>query len=541
VGAFNSGFLGNYQYLWSFSNSATGTISEPNKTALLVTGADQSHYIQLSGLPTTSSDPQVDTLVLWRTQGNGGLFFKDATIPLAGFGGTYNDFNGDFEGFGVAPSQLPDWTSGGAYNTGDLIHPSLHNAGGYVFVATNIGVASTTEPIFPQAEGETVVDGAVTWMNVGNTLVLGTAQLIQGLSTLPPSTCTACIFFQGTMFLCGDTAVGARGRIYYSAAAFGAEGIAGFTDISNDDDPTVGFATYAGNLYVLTTKGVWIINNLTTTPTIPGFSATILGQAPGCGSLQSIQTTPLGIIYQTNESDLHLFNGFSSANLLPQILALLEDQAVEGYAPISKVVAATYGRDEYWFSDGSGQLWVANIMPQSLPGDVQILPRPVRCHGTAATALYYEPETGKILAGWNNGTYHLEEFNAIKADDGTGTLPFAVRPSSFYSGDKYVAKGMRVFVDCNDGANMLSVYASVDGTDYLLGTTSGNGARTKYEFPFNVTGSVIGVYITSTSGINQIEIFRVALETDGAGASDVGTGGGQYGQLAKALNIGKNS
>lgn len=535
------GILGNYSYYYTFKNSVTGTRSEPNKTTIAITGTNGG-AIKIQNLPTTSSDAQVDTLTLWRTLGNGALYYNVVDIKLSTLvatGGTYYDAAGDFAGFGASLSSAGDWIALHNYNAnnGVIIKPVTGNAGGYYFLDITPGLNSTgaAAPTWPQNVGATVVDSAITWQNIGTTGILGITQLILGLYTLPPTTATACMYYNGTMFICGNSATGTKGRIYFSAVSEGAEGVAGFTDISNDDDPTVGFATFAGLLYCLTKKGVWLVNDISISSTQPAFSATLLGQAPGCGSLQSIVTSPVGIIYQTSENDLHLFNGYTATNLFAQITVLFDNTTVEGYSTIGQIVAATYGRDEYWFSDGANNLFAVNIMPESLPRDVQNVPRPTRCHGTAATAIYYVPETGSILAGWNSGTYDLEVRGSFVADTGTGSLPFSLRTGSFYSGDKYTAKGQRLLIDINDGGNLISVYVSVDDTDYLLGATDGAGVRKKYEFPFNITGSVIGVYVTTTGGSGMIEVFRIAIEADGSGLDDAGSGGGPQKQLYNAL------
>lgn len=173
----------------------------------------------------------------------------------------------------------------------------------------------------------------------------------------------------------------------------------------------------------------------------------------------------------------------------------------------------------------SGGLYAINVIPGSIPLENYKHPVVRQVSAIGAQALYFEPETSKVLAGWNSGIYHLEE-SGIVVDDGTGTLPFSLRPISIYTGDKYTGKGLRILLDINPGGNTFSVYASVDGVDYLLSAALTGTSRTKYEFPFNITGSVIGAYITTTGGAGVIEVHRIAIEADISGLDDQGSQGG---------------
>ena len=58
-----------------------------------------------------------------------------------------------------------DWIASIAYDVGDYVLPTEEN--GYYYKATVAGTASSTEPTWPLTEGATVVDGDVTWINMG--------------------------------------------------------------------------------------------------------------------------------------------------------------------------------------------------------------------------------------------------------------------------------------------------------------------------------------------------------------------------------------
>lgn len=536
------GLLGDYSYYFTYSNSVTGHYSLPahSGSPTSIPEVDR-NAVLIAGLPTSAPDPQVDTVTVWRTLGNGGIPYRCVDIWIgagSNFNGNFIDCMADYAGFGPTPGSvtapIPDWTPNQTFAPGSLIQPTVGNPGAFIYIASGAGgTSSMVEPAaWNQLIGNYTTDKTVQWQNVGATLQLGLEPL-ELLSVQPPTTTTACAFHGGTMFVCGDSAAGARGRVYYSAVGY-AEGLAGYTDISNDDDPTVGFGNYGGNLYVLTQKGIWLIVDISGGPYLPGFAASLQGTSPGTLSLQSIVQSPIALLYQAPDGTIVGFDGYSASAIGSHIMPLLHGDAVEGYPAIGSIVAATLARNEYWFSDGVGNTFAMNITPASIPVDTGSMPATTRVHGTAATALWFEPDTGKVLAGWNGGTYHLEEYGQYGTDDDTNTLPFAFRPGSFYSGDKYTAKGQRVLIDINPGGNSVLVSVSVDGVDYALGTATGS-VRAKFEFPYNISGSLHGVYLTSTTGAGLIEVFRIALEVDVSGADDIGTGGGPQQQLLNAL------
>ena len=77
--ATNGGLQGTYKYRVVFANSVTGNRSNPG-AATQVAEDVRRGYVTLSNLPV-SADPQVDTLEIYRTVGNGDEFFRIASIP----------------------------------------------------------------------------------------------------------------------------------------------------------------------------------------------------------------------------------------------------------------------------------------------------------------------------------------------------------------------------------------------------------------------------------------------------------------------------
>lgn len=68
------GMQGTYKYHITYRNSVTGTRSNSNPSAVMVENVMR-QAVALSRLPV-STDPQVDEVEVWRTVGNGVLFFK---------------------------------------------------------------------------------------------------------------------------------------------------------------------------------------------------------------------------------------------------------------------------------------------------------------------------------------------------------------------------------------------------------------------------------------------------------------------------------
>jgi len=102
---------------------------------------------------------------------------------------------GGSNSFTAAANRVPGPpTGGGTYSLGNAIKPTTNNAGGYTFEATSVvspGHPSSTANsgiFWPQTVGATLVDGDITWTNVG----------------VPPSSSNTAIFDPGLYYL-GDT------------------------------------------------------------------------------------------------------------------------------------------------------------------------------------------------------------------------------------------------------------------------------------------------------------------------------------------------
>ena len=510
------GMLGDYQYVYTWENSISGSYGNPNPTPVSVLAVNRTGIVlNLAGIPAPP-DAQIDTLVLWRTMGNGGTFYRLANINTQeGVPNLIIDNVSDFFGFGVP---IADWQTSHTYAANATILPTVGNESGYVFTTAGGGTSGATEPSqWPQVSHSSITDGSVTWVNTGT--INGTLSLepLLQVNVQPAATITQAIYFNGTMFLCGDTAVGARGRIYYSSPGF-AEGIAGYTDITNDDDPTQAFAVYGNQLYVFTEKAMWLVVDISVNAALPAFTVQLVQNAPGTTSPYSVVATPNALIYQGTDGGLYGFDGYYAEAVGPQLLTIFRGETVEGYAPIGTILAATFGRDEYWFTDGSHGTYAMNVMPSSIPGAVKAVI--FRQHGVAANSLYYAPELGEVLAGWGGAHTYILEAEEQFLDNGA-PIPFAVQTRAAYSGDKYTFRPARILIDCNPSGDTLTVTALVDNEVQLLGTLFGT-ARAKFEFPMTKPCSLLSVRITGNlANAGFVEVFRVAFDMNEAGTTDV--------------------
>ena len=465
------GMDGTYQYLVSYSN-ASGHYSNPN-SASAITPPDPvtitnvvRQGVALSSIPT-SGDPQVTGRILWRTVGNGGLYYA-LPNPSANTSGTI--------------PQLPTI----ADNTTTTFNDVASDFFGYGPSDTDLNVL-TSIPLVP-------------------------------LQVLPTSGPNASTYFNGTLFSCGDTASGSKGRFYYSAPGY-AEGVAGFTDISNDDDPTKGFAIFGNQLFLLTTKACWQISDISQGPLVPLFTAYPVVGAPGCKDAASIVTTSNAIVYRSS-SGLVGMNGYGAFVVAAQLLPLFLGESVESYAPIGSILAATYTNiGEYIFSDGSTNTYAVNVASRSLvnvssPNDL------VRSVGIPTHALYFEPESNNVQCSFGTGQIGLLEYIG-QLTDGAVAVPFNVRPVSVYYSIKSQLRVQRIFIDANLNGNTLTAYYSVDGTDIELGLISGT-ARKVFEFElggYGATGRLAGIYLSGSTNVGLIEVFRVAIEGEPYGTA----------------------
>lgn len=65
------------------------------------------------------------------------------------------------------------WAASTARTTADVVRPTAGN--GFLYRATNAGTNGATQPTWPTVIGQTVVDGGVTWENIGTAICVADA------------------------------------------------------------------------------------------------------------------------------------------------------------------------------------------------------------------------------------------------------------------------------------------------------------------------------------------------------------------------------
>jgi len=541
---------GNYKYFVTYLNSITGSRSNPNANPVEAFGL-QNGRVVLNNLPI-SPDPQVSAREIWRTTGNGETYFLDGVVPdnatqtyidqiadvngiqftanvwmpnhLYADGTLVDGNNGyyflaigtGFSGGGIPPWNIPNatWVSlGAAYQINDRIVPFNHNPNRYSFFITNIDPnnpkTGAIEPDWSSVPlNGTIVDGGITWKNDGGLFTTdGTRPWkFQGINSLPalqstqlpldnappmPSYNDAVGPFQGSMFWCRDSTVGARGRVYFSPPGR-PESVGGFVDVSNDDDPTQKLVIWDSFLWLFTTKGVFQIKG-----EYPSFSAVPFLGVRGTTLPFAIVVMDRGIVYQ-GEDGIRLID-HSESNLVgfENIAPILHGQAAENVTPFTAVIGAR-AHDEVFFSDG-------NVMFALLWQNGQWSWRMVNL---GFNAIYQEQDTGEIVSSFG-GKVYLYEHIGLFADDGTPITVEWQSPSIQLSEDS-VVQVKRVFLDINLAEQVATPTFLLDGVEYPLPNIT-NSARSVIEIPWQKTGRLFGIRLNSNI-TRRIEWFGAEPE-----------------------------
>ena len=108
-----TGMLGDYQYEFTFKNSTTGTRSNPDLTVGALTIKDvQRQAVNITNIPQAPlsgvADPQVDKIEIWRTLGNGEVFFRVTEVNTVAGGGSasYTDTTADYIGMAEGATSI---------------------------------------------------------------------------------------------------------------------------------------------------------------------------------------------------------------------------------------------------------------------------------------------------------------------------------------------------------------------------------------------------------------------------------------------------
>jgi hypothetical protein len=414
----NVGMQGRYRYYVTFLNDVTGTRSNPNPNYVEVTTVDR-QSVALANLPV-SADAQVTHLEIWRTIGDGSLFFWDGQV--ANGVTTYTDEVSDYLGLGNSDAE----------------------------------VLQSEELPFDNVE--------------------------------PSDTFEYCVGpHAGRMWWCGDTETGKGGRVYYSPAGR-AEAVKLFVDATSGDDQTQALVVWNGSIYCFAESGIFEIVG-TDEPFIP---RRVLG-CPGTTKPHSVIRTAVGVVYESHDG-VRIFNGVASAPFFREAIAkLFHGETVEGTAPFEPVIAA-YGRDEVYLSDT-----VITLGCNLIEGRWREL-------GVASQALYFEDDTGLLIAGFSSKIMSLEAMDVTSGDDGSG-ISFDVKTPGLLADPNQKGRVDKIVIDANVAGQTLTVYAVIDDVEYTLGTLEASSVRQKHELTVDKSGRIVAARIAGTVTAH-VEIFR---------------------------------
>ena len=262
---------------------------------------------------------------------------------------------------------------------------------------------------------------------------------------------------------------GEQGRVFFGPIGR-PESFKGFLEVSRSGDPLHRLVLYNGQRFAFSESKVYRLDGdgRNQNP----FVARELGGIPGVQFAQrrTVQSTPFGIIYQSTDG-IRAFNGARSELIQFEALGrIFRGETAEGL-PAFEGTSAAFARGEYYISDGTRCLSL-NLLDGSW--------RDVGYNDV--TALYYEWDTDKIVAGRVANTQLIEE-EGTTADAG-GVIAYEWEsPAQDGDNDKIMVLE-RVFVDSEtESTNMTTTLVHRFGT-IALGTIN-NAARATEEFVVN--------------------------------------------------------
>lgn len=285
-----------------------------------------------------------------------------------------------------------------------------------------------------------------------------------------------------------NSAVGTRGRVYFSPIGR-PESVKGFIEASNDDDPTQRLIRQGAFLYVLTEARLFQIIG-----TDPYTHREVFG-VPGTSNPLTVVSTPIGIIYEARDG-ISVFDGSRSTLIaFDAVGVIFRGEAAEGIAAFSGTSAA-YGKGEYFISNGVTTL------------ALNVRARTWRNLGIAATALYYEEDTGEIIVSVGTKTLVLEEEGQL-TDDGT-SIAFEVEAGSVITSSDRDGIVEYIFIDANTDGVLVTPTIILDGVETALPGFITNKRET-VEIAVGKLARVIGVRLTATTN-KRIEIFDIEAD-----------------------------
>ncbi len=294
---------------------------------------------------------------------------------------------------------------------------------------------------------------------------------------------------EGRMWWGRDTATGAKGNVYHSPAGR-AEAVQASIVITNDDDPVQKIISWSGSLYVFTEEQIFEL--------IGGaedvFTVRSVGSTVGTTQPHTVQKTSEGIIYQANDG-IRIFDGIRS-NILAdkRVTSIFRGDTISGIADFNGIIA-TFGNEEYIVSNTVTTLAV-NINTQRW-----------REIGVAATALFFEIETGKLASSFISKTFLLEDENTVA--DGVATISFVLEvPAVTSETEQGIIR--RILIDMDSSNETITPTLILDGVETTLPTFRNNGRKVQ-SFAIAKTGRSVALRLTA-SLIKKAVVYGITFE-----------------------------
>jgi len=300
------------------------------------------------------------------------------------------------------------------------------------------------------------------------------------------------LYHNASAFWITRTQDGQKGRVYYSPIGR-CESVAGFINVTNDDDPLQKLVYWAGMLLVFSTSGIFQI--LGENPYKPRRIAGI----PGTTAPHTVTATPLGIIYES-ASGIRVFRGGTKSDPLyyDAIKPIFRGLSAGALTSFTGVVA-TYARNEYLISDNT----------QSLA--VDLTNGRWRNLGVGANCLAYSEESNQIAFG---KTSQLLDWEKEGENDDNGTdIAFEIEVPAPLNEAEVDLVCQRVVVDADTGNESLTATLVYDSSTVSLGTVQHNG-RLQTELPAGKIGSVFSLRLAGNLNASAqcVEVYEVAFD-----------------------------
>lgn len=574
-----------YDYQVVYRNLTTGSASNPNPDPMKVFGVSD-NQVALRNIPV-SSDNQVTARDLYRSTalnnspGGANLFYLDTIYD--NFTTTYTDDTADtsvpitetpwVKSIAVPPAathvsgnpyyidagtgyyfllttngttgatppnwNVPTstWSAVSIFLTNETVAPLAAN--GSFWQVTGLGSSGQSQPNWAgsPAAGSTILDGTVTWTNIGpqlttdntavwtfqginSTEILGNTQV--ALDNAPPQITYGWAEDIGTgggaqVLWTADSAQGAAGYIYSSPPGR-PESVGTAYLVSGTNDPMQGIVTWDGVPWAFSTARIFQASG--------NYPAIVFSEVDGAlGTTVPATIVPLqlvGIVYWAADG-IRVVNWAGSRLLGFQQLAPIfrgqpEENIAQPWSNVNPPEWAEQFRNEIVFSD-STYFSIAITYDGNAEGRLGW-----RQPGPIFRAAFYEAQSGEIQASFGGFVYLYEHPGAVT--DGGLPIPFIIQSPGDMPDVGQEFTTQRLYLTLNPGVTssllpqLITPTLIIDGRSIALPPITAN-KRTTFELTPKLFGRFFdGIRLDATL-TGRIEIFRLEV--------DVWVGGGENG------------